>query len=184
MSNINLNIKDLPYSFPKTQQGQLDLLAEVLDIPNHRVKGAGETEIDAMVATILYRHLDRHQRIHAIKSIRQVKNGPLMGSLLEKAINPIHINSNWGIWSLTNEELLASQSSMQNLDDIATTVGLGLSGLSVNDLIKDYNKNKIIKPKHIITVVIMGIVFINNNNLNKANTEIKRRSVINKSSFY
>lgn len=184
MSNINYNIKDLPYTFPKTTEGQLALLADVLDIPQHMVKGAGEPEIDAMVGTVLYRHLDRHQKIFAMRSIRELANRPLMGQLVTKATTPTLVNPKWGMWSLNNDELLAFQQSMQEFDDFASKAGVGASALSGMDLLKDFQKSKTLNRKHVVTLVIWGVVYANKSSLDKANQEVQRRSVINKSTFH
>lgn len=184
MNELRPNISDLPYTFPKTTQGQLDLLADVLEIPRYMVKDGDEAMLDAMVGTILYRHLDRHQKMFAMKSIRELESRPLMGQLVNKATTPALVNPKWGMWSLTNDELLSFQGNMQGFDDFASKVGFGASALSAKDLLKDFQLHKAVRRKHIVTLVIWGAVYANKNSLNKANTEVQRRSVMNQSAFH
>ena len=55
-------MSSLPYQLPKSTQQKLVLLAKIASIPSHLLKNAGDTEVEAISAMILYRHMDERQR--------------------------------------------------------------------------------------------------------------------------
>jgi len=104
-----LSINNLPYILPSNRKEQLRVLSQIVGIPISFVENGGEKEVNALCGAILYRHLDRHQRIEALSLIRDLSNKPLLGKLVTVAIEPTYVNINWGIWSFTREELLSDK---------------------------------------------------------------------------
>jgi len=179
-----MNQKHLPYYLPKNQKDQLTFLAESLNIPRHMVINGDNQLLETMCGVMIYRHLDVSQKIEVMKLIRTYKGSPLEGKLIESAILPT-INPQWGIWSLTNEELKKDAEYHAFLDSIANYVGATASGMAVKDLAEKTWKLKKIGRGSIATIVIWAAILFNQSELNKANTEISRRkSSMKTSKFY
>ena len=84
-------------------------LAKILDLPFTMVEPTGEQGLAAMSMAIMYRHLDRRQRYDAMQVIHSLDNKDLVNKLQTKAIDTALVNKRWGVWSMTNEELLEDQ---------------------------------------------------------------------------
>ena len=178
-------VKDLPYpNMPTTLQGQINKLADITGIRRNLLTGAGETKLQAMCYVILYRHLSQQQRHKAMKTIRSVKKRALMGVLIDKALTTTFVNPQWGIWSLSNKELMDDISTHDQIQYIAGMVGFGASGLSIKDFLKKTIGQRSLGYKQIATIVIWGCVAFNNIELNKAKKELQNRTKINTSKFY
>ena len=102
----------------------------------------------------------------------------MSGKLISIAIEPTLVNKDWGVWSLTKEELIADQLFHSQADNLASYVGLGASAMSGKDLLTKIWKKRKITKGGLVTLVIWGTVFFNKSELNKVNNEIKRRSSI------
>lgn len=111
--------------------------------------------------------------------IRSLPNRALTGKLISVAVEPTLINKDWGVWSLTREELLAEQSFHSQIDNIASFTGVGASLMSGKDFIKKLWKERKLTKGGLVTIVVWGTVFFNKSELNEVNSEIKRRSSIN-----
>ncbi len=166
--------QDLPYYLPKNPRDKLIFLAEILDIPRTMVINGGQTELEAMCGVIMYRHLDPHQRIDVFKLIRSL-DGPLQGRLVQATTLPL-VNPQWGIWSLTNEELTNDAKYHEFLDSVASYIGLTASGVAVKDLAKNVWSSRKIGKGGFVTIVIWAAVLFNQSELEKANAEISRRT--------
>tara|TARA_Y100000588_G_C14218002_1_gene909735 strand:+ start:237 stop:788 length:552 start_codon:yes stop_codon:yes gene_type:complete len=176
MSTFSIN--NLPYDLPNNSADQLRVLATIIEVPYSLVSNGGDYEVEAICGAILYRHLDRHQRVEALTLIRSLENRALSGKLISIAIEPTLVNKDWGVWSLTKEELIADQLFHSQADNLASYVGLGASAMSGKDLLTKIWKKRKITKGGLVTLVIWGTVFFNKSELNKVNNEIKRRSSI------
>ncbi|MGF1879288.1 hypothetical protein L4D77_29020 [Photobacterium frigidiphilum] len=180
----NVTIRDLPYRLPKTTREQLTKLAKITSIPNNLLVGAGEKEVEAICYMILYRHLSQHQRIEGMKAIRSVKKRALMGDLIRRTLDTTFINPQWGIWSLTNDELKADIKSHTQLNTMASMLGFGASAASIKDIVKKITEKKKVSSNNLITFVIWGCIYFNAKELEKATTEKDHRSTLNSSRFF
>ena len=88
-------MSSLPYQLPKTTQQKVMHLSKITSIPLSLLKGTGEPEIEAISAMILYRHMDRIQRIDAMSSIGSLRNRELMGHILTKTLDTTFVNPQW-----------------------------------------------------------------------------------------
>ncbi|BFM09612.1 hypothetical protein [Halioxenophilus aromaticivorans] len=169
--------EDLPYvTLSKNTPEQLRLLADILGIPTALVAKGGEAELTAMVATILYRHLDQVDRRQAMEAIRNVPNRALEGRLVTLALDTTFINPQWGMWSLSNKELLQDEQFHKRLDNIAGNLGFAASGLGIWELIQKLKKRGKPGPQIGATLVIWGAVFINSSELQQTQSELKQRT--------
>ena len=173
----SISIENLPYNIQNDKAEQLVFLANLIGIQKELLINAGQKEVDAICATILYRHLPQSQRNYAIQLIRSVNHRPLQGKLIENVLLTTFVNSQWGIWSLTNKELESDQEFHDFLDTYASYVGLGISGLGIKDFFNTFkNKGKINKGG-LLLLIIWGSLAFNKSELNKVNKEIKRRTI-------
>ncbi len=175
---------DLPYFLPADPEGQLRELAKILNIPLPLAMSGGPQAVDAFSAAILFRHLNQPQRQEALRLMEALPSRELRGKLVMKALDTTFINPKWGVWSLTNDELIAEQSFHSMLDKYATWAGFGFSGVALKDFIKQvWNKRKITRGG-IATLVIWVAVAGNKGALEKIDEERRRRTQIKESPFY
>lgn len=178
------NTQHLPYTMPTSAQAQATYLATILKIPGDMVANADQEVVQALCATIIYRHLDRMQRMEAMELVQGLKNRRLISKLISLILDTTFVNPQWGLWSLTNEELLADQAFHSEFDTIASAIGLSASGLGAKDLIKTAWKSRKMSRGGLATVIIWGTVFMNKSELNKANEELARRYQLNTSKYF
>jgi len=177
-------MSSLPYQLPKSTANKISHLAKITLIPPSLLKGAGEPELEAISAMILYRHMDRLQRVEAMSLIRSVSNRALMGHILSKTLDTTFINPQWGIWSLSNKELLNDINFHAKFDSFASYVGVSASVLGSKDMIKDIWQTKKIGKKHWVLIVIWGSIAFNKSELNKAQKELNHRQSMKTSRLY
>lgn len=175
---------DLPYHLPTDTKGQLRALAKILEVSPIIADQAGEAEIEAMCAVIMYRHLDRIQRIRAMEKIKSLPNKALVAKLVELTLDTAYLNPQWGLWSLSNEELAEDIRFHQKLDQVGAVTGLTLSLSSGKDAVAELLKKGRLGPKGIALLVI-GVAFAaNNSEMNASIEERSRRSKVKDSPFY
>lgn len=184
MTGKSPSTSSLPYNLPMDTKGQLRELAKIINIPPSLVANGDQNTVDAICATILYRHMEQAQRHEAMKIIRSLPNRELVGKLVTKVVDTSFVNPTWGMWSLTNEELLDKESFHSAVDSYASYVGLSASALGGKDLIKQAWQRRAITRGGIATLVIWGVVALNKYQLNKLQEEKSRRSTLNSSSYY
>lgn len=174
---------DLPYHLPANLKDQLRELAKLLSIPPHLVEGSGEHELEAMCATILYRHMDARQRYAAMRSIRTLPSRELEGLLVGKALSTTFINPHWGRWSLTNEELVNDIAFHEAIDAFGSIVGVTFSIKSGKDLIKEiYERRKLTRDG--IAMLVLWVAFsANKTTLNASREELNRRTEVRRSTY-
>jgi hypothetical protein len=182
--STTISIEKLPYNIQSSKIAQLTFLANIIGIRKELLINAGQKEIDAMCATILYRHLPQAQRNYAMQLIRSVNNKPLQGKLIENVLLTTFVNPQWGIWSLSNKELESDQQFHQLLDNLASYIGISASFMGVKDIYEAFRKNKKMGRASLVLLVIFGAVAFNKSELNKVNKELKNRSVILTSELY
>lgn len=177
-------VSDLPYHLPRDAKGQLRALARILDISPVAAEKLGEAGAEAMCAAILYRHLDRHQRYQTMKKMQSLPDKALGARLVTLALDTTFVNPQWGLWSLTNEELAEDIRFHQVIDTVGAISGATLSVSSGKDVIKEILKNGKLSPGGIALLVI-GVAFAGNNSeLNASIAEQKRRSPIKDSPYF
>ncbi|WP_432463910.1 hypothetical protein [Agarivorans sp. QJM3NY_33] len=104
-----ISIANLPYNLSASRAAQLSVLSEIIGIKKELLKRGGQLEIDSICATILYRHLTQKQRVDAMVLIRSLSSPILKSKLITKALDATYLNPQWGIWSMTNDELQADK---------------------------------------------------------------------------
>jgi len=180
-----METKYLPYNLPQSKFEQLRVLAKIINLQPSLIKAAGDEELEAISGVILHRHLDRFQKVEVWKLIRKIgkRNRPLEGKLTDLILNA-KVNPQWGIWSLSNEELLADQQFHDAINSYASWIGITASAQGMKDIIYLIIKNKKISKGGIVTFVLWGSLLFNLSELHKVNTELDNRSTLNKSPLY
>lgn len=87
-------LEKLPYQLPKNAAEAAAALSVVLGIPAHKIHGNADQMVVAMSGTILYRHLDRHERYTVMQEIHNLSSGPLKEALIAKCVAPL-VNPKW-----------------------------------------------------------------------------------------
>jgi hypothetical protein len=140
------------------------------------IEHGGAGEVNAMAATMLYRHLGRLQRIEAMTIITNLKNKRLVSRLRALAVDTTYVNPQWGIWSLTNEELLEDQAAHEQFNQFVGYLGATASILGAKDIIMEFKNKGRLTVGSWAVIAIAGIAFFNARELKKVNREIKFRS--------
>lgn len=175
---------DLPYRLPTTTTEQLRELAKILDLPFAMVETTGERGLAAMSLTIMYRHLDRRQRYDAMRVIYSLDNKDLVSRLQRKAVDTALVNKRWGVWSMTNEELLEDQAFHDLFQQVGALVGVTFSASSLKDFVREVGRNRRITKGGMATVVIWLSFASSYSRLNKLNAELDRRSELRSSPLH
>lgn len=173
----------LPYNLPKSPKEQLRYLAKIINIPYSFVASGGQQEVEAMTATIMYRHLNRIQQMEAWQLIRGLDSRPLTGKLVDKVLDT-KTNPQWGMWSMTNEELLADKKIHEIINTYASGLGVTASAAGTKSVLQEVWKNKKLSKGGWVTLIIWGAVIFNSSELSKVNTELANRTTLNTSSLY
>jgi len=175
---------DLPYQMPKSDNEHLLKLAKITGIPANLLVGGGETEIAAISYMILYRHLNQHDRIEAMRIIKSVKNRQLMGHIIDKTLLTTFVTTQWGVWSLSNKELLAEHEFYESISSMASVMGVGASALGGFDMMQEARRNKRILIRHWALIVLWGCWGANEVRFSNTKKELRRRQVLKPSSHY
>ncbi|WP_166268149.1 hypothetical protein [Marinobacter caseinilyticus] len=174
-------VSNLPYHLPKNSKGQSRELGKILRIPSSVIEDGGDQAIEAICATILYRHLDQVQRREAMALIKSLPSRQLQGLLMARVLDTM-VNPQWGLWSLTTEELIADETFHNNVATIGGTLGVTVSAMGSKDLIKTLWLKRKVTSGGLATVVIW-IAFAGNwSSLQTTQKELERRTSQPKSS--
>jgi hypothetical protein len=173
----------LPYQLPVSSESQITYLANILELPQHLVSGKGQKVKEAMAAVIMYRHLDRLQKYQAMELIHSIPDRRLLGKLVEK-IGDTQVNPQWGVWSLSNSELLQDKKFHDTINTYASWLGLTVSAIGTKEILQEIWTKRRISRGGWVNVVVWGSLLFNAQELNKANAEILRRSSIKSSELY
>lgn len=171
------NVSDLPYHLPTDTIGQAKALASILEVSPEDAVRSGQDGVQAMTATILYRHMDRHERLKAMQLIQSLPDKSFSSKLVLMAVETTLVNPQWGLWSLTNEELAADIRFHAAVDRVASVSGLALSlgsGKTVKDIIKDLAQERRLNHRGVALLVI-GVAFAANKGSLEAGTAEQRR---------
>lgn len=163
----------LPYELPEPTRAKISALAEIVDIPKSRFQDVSdEDSIKALTGLILYRHLDTPKEREVNRHWATLPT-PLQMSL-RKQRNFVLVNPNWGIWSLSTEELRNQSHLVQKLNEIAQLLGLG--GLSVAQFKKVFRFLKKGQLGSVVILLLAGtLLTVKNLEGRKINAEMVRR---------
>jgi hypothetical protein len=180
-------INDLPYPILNnnqlTQTQIITKLSQIVGISPHILKGAGQDGIDALVGTIMYRHLDRIQKMNVMSIVTNLQNGLAVQALRGK-ITDILVQPDWGLWSLSNDELIQKKELHAIIDQYATWLGVGISVSSIKGIFSDLWKKRSFSKMNLAYVVILISLLGSKETLNSINSELDNRSSLKDSKLY
>ncbi|USD65854.1 hypothetical protein [Vibrio sp. SCSIO 43136] len=170
---IKLNNEDwMPYTLPTNVTDKARVLGEILSIPRDYITHANESDLQLMLATLLYPHLDRFGRKEVLAMYLNHQNQRLAMYLRGEAVLVTKVNKSWGMWSLSTQELNEKIKGHKIFEKVLALLGAS----SFAEII---NKQKGFKtPK--VQQVLLAIVFTGNAvMLSDSKTELKRRTKTN-----
>lgn len=172
-------INDLPYhqdKMPTTTPEMVDALAAILRFKIFHQTKKDEHTLATLTGVILYRHLDRHQKMKVMDMIRnedhihRADHDELRVFCIEPLIQP-----EWWLWSLTTEELEEKFKSQENFKTLLSLIGFGVTALSIQDFGKELIKNKKITRGGAMFVLSATFVYLQNKQYNNTKKEVERR---------
>ena len=184
-------IEKLRYPTFENNKDLIRFLGDVMGIPASMTDTVSSQEkcASAMSGVIMYRQLNRIEKMQVMELIYSLTNKRLVAKLVEK-VTDITVQPRWGVWSLSNEEL-------QNIIDFHSEFGEWSNILGVNPgaygvgasgwgLIKKARagvtgtalRSNIVGL--IASIALMGISLISADQLNRSAAERERRRVFAK----
>ena len=172
-------VSDLPYhpdKLPKTTPELVDALAGILRFKIFHQTKKDEHTLATLTGVILYRHLDRFQKmkvmdmIHDEDHIHRADHDELKVFCIDPLIQP-----EWWLWSLTTQELEDKFRSQDNLRNLMSTIGLGLTALSFKDAVKEIIKERKLTRGGALFVFSATFVYLQNKQHSHTQKEVERR---------
>ena len=84
---MNKNKVSLRYSLPNNATEAMKKLVQVLKVPSHKLVGENDKIVLAMSGVILYRHLDRLDKMSVMKMIEALSYPQLVNELRVKCLD-------------------------------------------------------------------------------------------------
>lgn len=115
--------ENLAYSLPDTLRGKVNALAGIVEIPRVHIRAVSDQEaLKALTGLILYRHLGRREEREINRHWQTLPQ--VLQMKLRQRRSSILINPMWGMWSLSNEELVAQKEFVSAFNEMATKAGI------------------------------------------------------------
>lgn len=184
---INMpNLDDLAYhpdNIPNDTRAQVELLAQILKFDIEPTTKRNEYTLNTLCGIILYRHLDRFQRMEVMRLILEGEPNISKADMfeLQSFCTGVLVQPQWSLWSLTTKELETLFENQKSLSDLLAVLGFGFTITGVLDAYK--------AGKHLIKglpffLISAAIVYIHNEQLSNTTKELKLRTSKPRSSEY
>lgn len=119
-----------------------------------------------------------------MEKIKSLPNKAFVAKLVKVTLDTTFVNPQWGLWSLSNEELADDIRFHQTVNKIGAITGATLSLSSGKDVITEILRNGRLGPKGVALLVI-GVAFAGNSSeLDASIQEQQRRSQIKDSPYF
>jgi len=176
---VSKEVRNL-YGLTNDIEAQLKFFEKLFNLSKEELNGAGKHELDAMALTVMYRHLDSKAREKAMGIIRSVPNRRLNRSLFIKTVDTTFVNSSWGTWSKSTEELKKDLFINKSIKWVEENLGAKtVSALFAIDVYKnEIGVGKAFKKSTIATIALYVYFSANNLALKNNESEILRRQVL------
>lgn len=170
----------LPYNLPRNQSEALQVLANTLGIPEHKLQGDNNRIAASLTGTILYRHLDRQDRYSVMQMIHSLGHGQLKSELIAKCLDAI-IKPQWAEWSMTNEELQSAINFHNEVNRASSIVGgnpgaYGIGGAAWSIIKQGASTGNIAVLA--ASIALIGIHEFSYSETQKYSSELERRKII------
>src|SRR5690625_3511546 len=109
----------LPYRLPSDLSAKVDYLADLMGIKNKIYLHAlpSDVAVELLSIIVLYRHLDHYEKLRIAQLLERVDRRVLND--LQTAMARPAVQPNWGMWSWTNEELIANKEALSRFNSWA-----------------------------------------------------------------
>lgn len=178
---MNTNKVNLRYSLPNNATEAMKKLAKLLKVPTHKLIGDKEKIVVTMSGVILYRHLNRLDRMSVMKMIQGLSHPQLQNELRVKCLDPL-INPQWAEWSLTNEELKEVLDFHNQLNRWSSLLGANPGAYGVGGSIWSIAKQGASTGNVAVlmaSLILIGVHEFSFNETQKYSNELERRKVLN-----
>jgi hypothetical protein len=169
------------YSLPNNATEALKSLAEVLKIPTHKLIGDKERIVITMSGVILYRHLNRRDKMSVMQMIQDLSHPPLQNELRVKCLDSI-VNPKWAEWSLTNEELKEVLDFHNEFNRWSSLLGANPGAYGVGGSVWSIAKTGASKGNVVVLIaslMLIGVHEFSFKETQKYSNELERRKVLN-----
>lgn len=178
---MNKQKVNLRYSLPNNVAEAMKDLAIILKVPTHKLVGNKEKIVVAMSGVIIYRHLNRLDKMSVMQMIQDLSHPQLQNELRIKCLEPL-INPQWAEWSLTNEELKEVLDFHNGLNRWSSLLGANPGAYGVGGSVWSIAKQGASTGNIavlIASLMLIGLHEFSYNETQKYNGELERRKVLN-----
>lgn len=174
VSFVEREVKKM-YGIVDGNKAAIKYLGDLLQVRPEILKDAGQHELQAMFLTVMYRHLDRMQKMKAMEFIYSLSNKRLTAHLVMK-ITDFMVNPNWAMWAKTTQELENDKKFHEYIDNITGEIGVETgSALFVLKVVHDYIETGVVSKRNTLALFIVGLLYISSTALKNNVAELERR---------
>lgn len=165
--------QNLPYTLPGTLRGKVNALAAIVEIPPAHIRAVSDQEaLKALTGLILYRHLSRREEREVNRHWQTLPQ--VLQMKLRQKRSSILANPMWGIWSLSNEELIEKKEFVSAFNDVAAKAGI--PSLSAAGLYKVFKQGQSGNAATVCAFLFVGaMISAKNLEESRIDSEILRR---------
>mgnify|MGYP006999714719 CR=1 FL=1 len=169
------------YSLPKNSSEAMRKLAEILKVPTHKLIGDKDQIVMTMSGVILYRQLNRLDKMSVMRMIQDLSYPQLQNELRVKCLDSV-VKPQWAEWSLTNEELKEVLDFHNQLNRWSSLLGANPGAYGVGGSVWSIAKQGASTGN--VTVLIASLILIGAHEFSYSETqkysnELERRKVLN-----
>ncbi len=186
MTNSMPGLEDLSYhpdKLPKDTHSLVELLAEIVGFDMEPRTKRDEYTLNVLCGVVLYRHLDRLQKMNVISMIRDSEGHIDKADLFELisfCVDPL-VQPRWHLWSLTTNELEIIYKDQENMAKLLATMGVGFTFSGAVDV---WKAGKSVSKGLPVFLVGSTVAYIQSNQLSNTKNELDRRTSNPNSSSY
>lgn len=178
MAQTNINVR---YDLPRSKTEAVKKLAVILKVPSHKLIGDESEIVTAMAGTILYRHLERLDKMSVMQKIQTLSHPQLLTELKIKCLDSL-VNPQWAEWSLTNNELKELLDFHNQLNRWSSLLGANPGAYGVGGSAWSIIKQGASTGNTIVliaSIMLIGLHEFSYSETQKYSAELERRKVIN-----
>lgn len=154
VSFVEREVKKM-YGIVDGNKAAIKYLGDLLQVRPEILKYAGQHELQAMFLTVMYRHLDRMQKMKAMEFIYSLSNKRLTAHLVMK-ITDFMVNPNWAMWAKTTQELENDKRFHDYIEQSVGTAGVETGSIMFfGKVIYDYKKTGVVSKRNTLA---LGVV--------------------------
>ena len=174
VSFVEREVKKM-YGIVDGNKAAIKYLGDLLQVRPEILKDAGQHELQAMCLTVMYRHLDRMQKMKAMEFLYSLPNKRLTAHLVMK-ITDFMVNPNWAMWAKTTQELENDKRFHEYIDNLTGGIGVETgSAIFGYKILKEIKKTGAVSKKSTLALVVVGLLYISSTALKNNVAELERR---------